>query len=392
MRTSSVPFDSDALRANLGRTAQEVVIPDRYLPLLAAVEGLYGVRTALTETMGEYFHTFRNADLLIEGFQTALLRNWSYFERSPDRARLFGLLSELVLGLLEDSLSDEQFSLLLRALLLWCTDALSGQHGPAYDETLEVLGGSLTQLLPEHPTAFLERDDLLRNLVRRASERPALAADFYELYRRVLVAGYRVVGEHLDVPEWAKTQGREVLTDAAAVAGRFAFLAKKRLTRAVAAAGAAPGEALLSPDYPVLSDILDRSIDQLFGLANLEDRFAVCLFFLKDETLGYRQKEVMVDLLGVVKEMMHPDRRTDAERILIRLSAFFRDRDNEFLLMRFQCFEAIGVAIGEAGNVKATDHLIEDILYWRFQYPEISGAADEWETVVNPYHLPKIRC
>ena len=392
METPSVPFDSDALRANIGSTAQEVVIPERYLPLVAAVEGLYGVRSALTETMGEYFHTFRNADLLIEGFQTTLLRNWSYFERSSDRARLFGLLSELVVGLLEDSLSDEQFSLLLRALLMWCADALGGQHGPAYDKALEVLGGSLTRLLPEHPGAFLERDALLRNLVRRASARPALAAGFYELHRRVLVAGYRAVGEHLDVPGWAKKQGRGGLTDAAAVAGRFAFLAKKRLAGLAAAAGAAPCEDLLSPDYPVLSDILDRAIDQLFGLANLEDRFAVCLFLLKDETLGYRQKEVMVDLLGVVKEMMHPDRHTDAERILSRLTAFFRDRDNEFLLMRFQCFEAIGVAIGEAGNVKAADHLIADILYWRFQYPDISGATDEWETVVNPYHLPKVRC
>jgi pyruvate,orthophosphate dikinase len=392
VRTSSVPFDSDALRANIGSTAQQVVIPDRYLPLLDAVGGLYGVRTALTETMGEYFHTFRNADLLIEGFQTALLRNWSYFERSPDRSRLFGLLAELVLGLLEDSLSDEQFSLLLRALLMWCGDALGGQYGAAYDETLEVLGASLARLLPEHPSAFLERDALLRNLVRRASERPALAADYCELHRRLLVVGYRVIVEHLDVPGWARAQGREGLTDAAAVAGRFAFLAKKRLTRSATAAGAAPGDALLSPDYPVFSDILDRAIDQLFGLANLEDRFAVCLFFLKDETLGYRQKEVIVDLLGVVKEMMHPDRHTDAERILSRLTAFFRGRDNEFLLMRFQCFEAIGVAIGEAGNVKAADHLVADILYWRFQYPEISGATDEWETVVNPYHLPKIRC
>ena len=60
--------------------------------------------------------------------------------------------------------------------------------------------------------------------------------------------------------------------------------------------------------------------------------------------------------------------------------------------MRFHCYEAIGVAIGEAGNVKAADHLIEDILYWKFQYPDIRGATDEWETVVNPYHLPKIRC
>ncbi len=86
MRTPPVPFDSDALRANLASTAQDVVIPDRYLPLVEAVDGLYGVRASLAETVGEYFHTFRNADLLIEGFQTTLLRNWTYFESSDDRA------------------------------------------------------------------------------------------------------------------------------------------------------------------------------------------------------------------------------------------------------------------------------------------------------------------
>ena len=85
MRTPPVPFDSDALRANIATTAQEVVIPDRYQPLLEAVEGLHGVRASLAETLGEYFHTFRNADLLVEGFQTTLLRNWPYFERSDDR-------------------------------------------------------------------------------------------------------------------------------------------------------------------------------------------------------------------------------------------------------------------------------------------------------------------
>ena len=82
----------------------------------------------------------------------------------------------------------------------------------------------------------------------------------------------------------------------------------------------------------------------------------------------------------------------DVETILSRLTTFFRDRDNQFLLMRFKCYEAIGVAIGEACNIEAADHLLEDILSWRFQYPDISGSTDEWETVVNPYHLPKIRC
>ena len=156
---------------------------------------------------------------------------------------------------------------------------------------------------------------------------------------------------------------------------------------------AAPDDDLLGADLPaLLRRCSGEAIDALFRVENLEDRFAVCLFFLKDETLGYRQKEVMVDLLGVVKQMMQPDRHADVDPHPRRLTAFFRDRDNEFLLMRFACYEAIGVAIGEAGNVKAADHLIEDILYWKFQYPDIRGATDEWETVVNPYHLPKIRC
>src|SRR5450830_1140121 len=93
VRTTPVPFDSDALRANIGRTAQKVVIPDRYAPLVEAVQGLYFNGTAPTETMGEYFHTFRNADMLVEGFQTTLLRNWPYFERSEDRSTQIGRAS-----------------------------------------------------------------------------------------------------------------------------------------------------------------------------------------------------------------------------------------------------------------------------------------------------------
>ena len=36
----------------------------------------------------------------------------------------------------------------------------------------------------------------------------------------------------------------------------------------------------------------------------------MCLFFLKDDALGYRQKEAMVELLGVVGQLMQPDART----------------------------------------------------------------------------------
>ena len=391
MKPVEVPFDSDALRANIAGTAQEVVIPDRYLPLVQAVAGLYGVRTDLMGTLAEYFHGFRNLDHLIEGFQSILLRDWTYFERSDDRARCFGLLSELVLGLLKAPLTEAQTSLVLRQLLSWCATALSGSYADAYSMSVLRVGEALVSALPDHPIAFLERDALLHNLVKEAARRPALEPVFARLYRDLLLLGYGRLRERLPVPQWAGSRDAG-LVDPDAVAAHFALLAPKRIAALAAAAESAPLPALLSPKLPLFSAILDEAIDKIFLVSDLEDRFAVCLYFLKDDALGYRQNEVTSDLLGVVRQLMEPQRHTDVDRILSRLTRFFRTHDTQFMLMRFQCYETIGVAIGQVGNAEAADHLIEDVLSWRFQYPDISGATDEWETVVNPFHLPNIRC
>ena len=235
------------------------------------MQGLHGVRAALAETMSEYFHTFRSADLLVDGFQTTLLRNWSYFERSDEREDLFSLLGELVVGLLESRLTAEQFTLLLRALLTWSADVLAGVHAGEYDDALAGLAGALTRLLPEHEAEFLERDTLLRNLTQRAVTRPAIAPAYEALFRAVLVAGYRRVRDHLDVPAWALSQG-EHLTDPGAVAGKFAFLTERRLSTLLQALDAAPNDRLLSPTFPVFSTVLGEAIDAP-RVENLEDRF-----------------------------------------------------------------------------------------------------------------------
>ncbi len=329
-----IPVDSDALRANLPGTAQTVVIPERYLPLLEAVEGYHGVKTPLAETLAEYFHGYRNVDLLVDGFQTILLRNWTYFERSEDRARAFALLSELILDLLDTALSAQQASLLLRQLLTWCSAALGGAHSDEYDEPLQNVAACLSRFVSRQSLASLERDTLLHGLVQLAARRPALEPVFSELYRSVLLLGYHRVEERLPIPEWA-TSGDAELTDPQSVAAGFADLAPKRVQELIAKAETATTVDLLSAELPTFSAVLDQSIDQVFRIDNVEDRFAVCLYFLKDDTLGYRQNEVMVDLLAVVRQLMKPESHMDVDRILSRLTRFFRARENQFLLMRF---------------------------------------------------------
>jgi pyruvate,orthophosphate dikinase len=391
MASVEIPLDSDALRANIDRTAQPVVIPGKYLPLIESVDRYLGVKGPLVDTLSEYFHTYRNIDLLVDGFQVILLRNWSYFERSEDRAKAFSLLSELVVDLLGGQLTAQQASLLLRQLLTWCTTVLSGPHSDAYDKTLLRVAECLSKFIPAQTLAALERDNLLRNLLQVAAKRPKLAPVFSQLYRSLLLLGYTRVALRLPVPEWAVSEEAE-LTDRDSVASGFSDLTRGRVQALADKAEKASLEELLSAGLPTFSSMIDGAIDQIFRIGDLEDRFAVCLYFLKDDTLGYRQNEVMVDLLTVVRQLMAPESHMDADVVLSRLTRFFRARDNQFLLMRFQCYESIGVAIGEASNAAAADHLIDDVLYWRFQYPDIQGATDEWETVVNPYHLPKIRC
>ena len=140
MTPVEIPLDSDALRANIDRTAQPVVIPAKYRPLIETVDRYLGVKGPLTDTLSEYFHAYRNIDLLVDGFQVILLRNWSYFERSENRTKAFSLLSELVIDLLRGPLTVQQASLLLRQLLTWCTAVLSGPNADAYDKPLAGCG------------------------------------------------------------------------------------------------------------------------------------------------------------------------------------------------------------------------------------------------------------
>ncbi|HZK48737.1 MAG TPA: hypothetical protein VFD74_03955, partial [Thermoleophilia bacterium] len=384
------PLDSDALRANIADTAHTAEIPRRYLPLLDAVDDLRGVREPLRDLLEEYFHPLRNVDSVLEGLQTLLLRNWSYFERAPQRAERFALAAELVLRLAEDSLDEEQLSRLLRLSLTWAAAVAEGPHSEEQAKELADLGSSFATLLPDRPEPFLERDRLVRRVLDRLHKRGGLEAasePWLDLYLSSLRAGYARIARRLDVAAWIAS-GEPALRQRREAEDLFLPVG---LSRMLELSSSLPATADVL-DYPAHSDVLDEAVGAIHRVSDLEDRFSICLFFLKDDTLGHRQHDVMAELLAVVKTMMEPERRTDFDRVLRNLTSFFHRREGLYPDMRYQCYQAIGEAIGRAGATRAADHLIEDLLSWRFQYADVRGATEEWQTLANPYHLPNIRC
>lgn len=388
MADIAAPIDSEALRVNAPTTAGAVSIPPRFLPLLSAVESFYGVHAGVSEILREHFHTYRHLDSVIAGLGTLQLRYWPHLARAENRAELFDLVTEMTTSLLELDLTHERASALLRSTILWCTAVIASEYAAELDAQVAGILHTLEPLLERQPSAVLERDTLLRELVASAPEKTATYAAATDLYRRTLLVGYDQLAERMPVPIWAHSP-EAALTDPESVASLFAHLDPDSLGARRAALETMPD---LRGDIATFTQLGADAINHLPQVPVLQDRFALALYLLKDGTLGYRQQQVMSDLLLVVKKLVQPGRKLDTEALLARLTAFFRERDDEFLLTRFQCYEVIGCAIGEANNERAADALINDILSWRFQYPEIAGTTDEWETLVNPYHLPKIRC
>lgn len=407
MTPDSLPVDSEALRANIAGTATIPQIPEKFQALVDAVADHYGPRELVRATLQEHFHPLRHAGTVIDNLQTILLRDWVYLDAHPDRLALCNLLLDVICELFDSSLTEEQSSQLLRQLLLWYTSLLSSRHASEYVLIGPRITQTLWRLLPRIPVAFLERDKPLRDLTRTGLEVAARFEDsgstelscaatttgkaMVALYREVLRRGYETVLQHLSVAEWARLPETR-LRESEAVAELFAATSKEHIQQLAELAENSPPEQLVSPEQPAFSEILDDIVECALKVRHPEDRFAVCLYLLKDNTLGLRQREVMVELLAVVKKLTDPTRRVHFHRILRRLARFFHDRERLYPEMRFQCYEAIGIAIGEAGAAGAADRLTDDLLSWPFEYPDVRGATDEWRTVVNPYHLPNIRC
>lgn len=380
---------SDALQANAARTARSVVVPSRYEPLLDAVQAHVGVHSAVRSTLTEYFHEYRDTKVVVAGLGAMQLHHWTHLSTAPTRTEVFELVSDLSIALLREGLSPDQFSALLRTTLTWCQSVLGGEHAVEFDRSAAQLLRALGELLESNLAPFLERDTVVRDVLHTAEPDSSAAVAASELFRRLLLRGYERLTDRLDLPAWALSDEVE-LTDRLDVAHRFAGIGASALRQHRDEVRATKD--LRRPVVMTYSQLLDQALAALASCNHVEDRFTACLFLLKDDTLGHRQQHALRELLTVVKELVPPGSGSDVAAVLTRLTRFFRDRGDEFILMRLACYEAIGRVIGETDNENAADHLLNDILSWRFQYPEIAGATDDWQTVANPNHLPTIRC
>ena len=221
---------------------------------------------------------------------------------SDDRATLFGLLADLVLGLLDSPLTPEQFRSSLRGLLMWCGSAVSGPHGDAYDDSLAGVAGAprrarrppagrLSQ--PRRAVAPTWSSGSRRGRRSPPASSSSIAPSCCSATGASSSASPSQLGDRPGDRADRSVAGRRAL--------RLSLGDAACSTHLIRGADEAPGEQLLGSVPRSSPRCSAKRSTGSSASRPIEDRFAVCLFFLKDDALGYRQEEAMVELLGVVK-------------------------------------------------------------------------------------------
>ncbi len=157
MTRKSIPeyIESDALRANLLETAEDVEIKPEYNLLLDIVANYRGIHNNLNALLYELCHSFRNWKILLPQLRSFVLKNSHIFNKHERGTEAFTLLSDIFFSALIETEKNELLAAqVVEALFVWIDKQVSlfdKENILRYEDVLNVLFQRIAKFDMEHP-------------------------------------------------------------------------------------------------------------------------------------------------------------------------------------------------------------------------------------------------
>ncbi|MEE4272276.1 MAG: PEP/pyruvate-binding domain-containing protein [Thermoanaerobaculales bacterium] len=377
---------SSALLANLEETRREVVIPEEYQALLETVRRYYGVRQALEKLLIEFFHPLRNVKTVVSQLRSLCGGMFHYFERSDERAASAALLNRLFCILFDTELDgDEQSRLVGTNLQFIETMSRSGFAAEYRQVMLEALE-RLTRVQSSDGRSFLPFSGLSKRLGGRLVGDEVMGARFSGLYAGTVRFGVDVFAETIALGEWCSSQP---VGEPSHCRSAVVDPLEEALQRASGTLGRATPEEIL--ELPNLDDLLNIALAGARQLASPIERIGLYVYLAGVPELEHRNMEILRALYYSIDTLCAEGSDEDVSRAVDLITGHLIDCEPSHKNLLYRCLEQLGRGIGRRGGDRLVDHFVERTIATGFEGPEVSGVSEEWETHVNPYHLPCLR-
>jgi len=381
------PPESAALLANLEETRRDVVVPAEYQELVDAVEQYFGVRQVVEKLLNELFHPLRNLAEIDSHLKSLCGGMFHYFERSDSRTRCAELVNG-IFGKLYDDDSDVDAITALVGTHLQLLDTLSrSRYADGYQAVVLDALDRLGDLQRRDGTPFLRFSGLTRRLGLRAAEVDGLSDRYADLYAGSVRHGLDVFDEAIDFAGWCRRQPEQVAAEV--FEGVVAPVASSIETARTRLEEAAASRELL--ELPNLDDLLDLALGRIRELDRPIERIGLYVHLAGITKLQHRNMEILRALYFAIKTVCESGDADDIVQAVDLITDHLVVSAPTQKGLLFKCLEKLGRGLAAIDDDAIIRHFVERTIATGFEGPAIRGVSEDWQTFVNPHHLPCLR-
>ncbi|MDF2954207.1 MAG: Phosphoenolpyruvate synthase/pyruvate phosphate dikinase [Thermodesulfobacterium sp.] len=387
-------FTSKALLANLTYTfVEEVHYEPEYNVFLEIFSGFPALRDQIKTLLREVFHPYKNSYIVLEEFRSFFLKNLSLLLNHKLRIKGYWLIFDILFRFFSEEkdlnikTAETIFSILDKT-----ADIIDKKTFQEIALILKEVLKAISNLPEKYFLNFLENYYSFKKLISKFTKF-GFFSEIEETCKSLLIRSYvltynlwkKLAEKHIDKLDLSSTGGKFVLESF-----YFEKMIKELMSKNFDL------ETLLS--FPDHLDLL-RQLKELIQFINSLDNS----IFPEEKKLLFLFKLIEISILRLIHEELI--REVNNNLIYLVNSKSFHNLD-EFLVKFFkilkeklhlypwtalECIKNIGICILNKRDVYLAEVLINEIIKFGFQPPQIKGIDTNWKIKQNPNHLLNIK-
>jgi len=426
--TPPTTIESDALKANLLETAENVVIDPELMLLLGMMEKYKGLHSSLEGLLYEICHPFRNWSLILPLYRSFVLKNSGHFIRQLDGPKAIELFADLFFQAIRDSEKNiSLLSLIVEAEIAWIEKVVSlldADNLKRFEKTLghifnriaafekednpaliHIVQGQHPMKNPAHRLLAISSEHgvkfdyrplayLMRTVLMKCYDYWLLEDDPMPWFlERCRILDHDFPSEQLFSPVSHDTikKHRQALN---------AIDVESEPTKALGDLLALPAHVDIVRYYREIPDKLAKAeakSEEEEKVSGTRDRFAenkklLFLFKIMDtKGLYLIHEETLREINRGLVQLVRQQSFEEIEEFLLTTFQLLKANVNKYPHTSLQCIQVLGGEVFNRGNSRMVETFLWEVVRFGFQYAKVAGVDEDWQPLTNPAHLNNIR-
>ncbi len=387
-------FTSKALLANLTHTfVEEVRYEPQYNIFLEIFSGFPALKNQIKLLLREIFHPYKNNYIVLEEFRSFFLKNLSLLLNHKLRVRGYWLAFDLLFKFfgeerdLNIKTAETIYSILDKTIDIVDEDTFK-EISPILKEILK----AITNLPEKYFLNFLENYYSFKKLIAKLN-RFSLSSELEEICKALLIRSYvltyslwkRLVEKDIDKLELAYVEEKSILKSS-----YFEKTIEKLITSEFSL-----DHLLTLPDHlELLRQLKDliKFINSLDSSVFPDEEKIVFLFkLIETPILRLIHEELIKEVNNNLIYLINSKPYHNLDEFIVQFFKILKEKIHLYPWTALECIKNIGTCILNKRDVYLIEVLINEIIRFGFQPPQVKGIDVNWRIRQNPNHLLNIK-